>query len=128
MTRPYRLSPLVHSGMLHACVADDDNDGVVDPGLLTGASLRDARAQGIVEDNCQFVSNADQTNSDDDAFGDACDPGTVRYCSATRAQAASAAWPGPRALAHLVETMCTTSALACVCFVVARRRRQRPAL
>ena len=70
MTRPYRLSPLVHSGMLHACVADDDNDGVVDPGLLTGASLRDARAQGIVEDNCQFVSNRDQKNSDTDALGD----------------------------------------------------------
>ena len=35
---------------------DDDNDGVVN-----------------YQDNCPFVSNADQTNSDIDSFGDACD-------------------------------------------------------
>lgn len=35
---------------------DDDGDGVVD-----------------TVDNCQYVANADQINSDTDAFGDACD-------------------------------------------------------
>jgi hypothetical protein len=36
---------------------DDDNDGLAD-----------------TEDNCPFVGNLDQANSDTDAFGDACDP------------------------------------------------------
>jgi uncharacterized delta-60 repeat protein len=35
---------------------DDDGDGIVDS-----------------NDNCQYVSNADQANHDDDVFGDACD-------------------------------------------------------
>ncbi len=59
-------------------LTDDDNDGVVDPGVLTAASLRDGRAAGFVPDNCQFVPNPTQINSDDDAMGDACDPGACR--------------------------------------------------
>ena len=39
------------------CDDDDDNDGVLD-----------------VNDNCQFVANADQLDNDGDGEGDACDP------------------------------------------------------
>jgi hypothetical protein len=68
------------------CDVDDDNDGVVDPGLLTPASVVSARAIGaeqFTSDNCQFVPNANQENTDGDAMGDACDPGTcasLRCC------------------------------------------------
>jgi hypothetical protein len=79
---------VVRGGQHIVCVflsglTDDDNDGVVDPGVLTAASLRDGRAAGFAPDNCQFVSNPNQINSDNDAMGDACDPGTCRafFCA-----------------------------------------------
>jgi len=38
-------------------------------------ALPDSDADGVVDslDNCALVSNANQKNSDDDSFGDACD-------------------------------------------------------
>ena len=44
------------SGLLHLCVGDRDEDGVVDP-----------------QDNCVLVANGDQTDADSDGLGDACD-------------------------------------------------------
>ena len=50
--------------------ADTDNDGIID------ALDTDADADGITdgEDTCPTVNNPEQTNSDGDPLGDACDP------------------------------------------------------
>jgi hypothetical protein len=51
-----------------ACDADDDSDGLCDPGAVPAA---DEECAG--EDNCPFDANAAPTDSDGDGIGDACD-------------------------------------------------------
>ena len=53
------------------------DEGNYDPAewAVTGSATLDDDNDGVVnyQDNCPFVSNPDQTNSDIDSFGDACD-------------------------------------------------------
>jgi len=63
-------NPAINPGAAEACNgADDDCDGKVDEGF-------DQDVDSIADcfDNCPSVSNPDQTNLDNDAEGDACDP------------------------------------------------------
>ncbi|UCH86986.1 MAG: penicillin acylase family protein [Dehalococcoidia bacterium] len=51
-------------GLCDAGDPDDDNDSICDPGEVDGCTG---------SDNCQFIPNAGQDNSDTDSHGDACD-------------------------------------------------------
>ncbi|MEW5807678.1 MAG: thrombospondin type 3 repeat-containing protein, partial [Acidobacteriota bacterium] len=59
-----------------ACDVDDDNDGILDDGDSSG-TIGDNRCTGgntvNCDDNCQFVYNLTQADSDSDLKGDACD-------------------------------------------------------
>ncbi|MBN1212170.1 MAG: thrombospondin type 3 repeat-containing protein, partial [candidate division Zixibacteria bacterium] len=58
------------------CDTDDDNDGILDDGDLSGI-IGDYLCTGgetvDCDDNCQFVFNPDQADSNSDGNGDACD-------------------------------------------------------
>jgi hypothetical protein len=65
--------------------ADTNRDGIRDPGEPDGSATKtwrdddvenDQDADGVADsvDNCVSVANPDQTNTDGDAQGDACDP------------------------------------------------------
>ncbi len=66
-----------------ACDRDDDNDGITDsldacpyePGTEATRGCPDTDEDGVrdSDDNCPDVSNPEQTDSDDDNVGDACD-------------------------------------------------------
>lgn len=59
------------------CDDDDDNDTIPDSGdgndIIGDYPCPDG-VRGNCDDNCQFVYNIEQTDSDDDGMGDACDP------------------------------------------------------
>ncbi len=59
-----------------ACDPDDDGDGVLDDGDLSGsefdAPCRTSDTSGC-DDNCARIANPDQRDRDRDAWGDACD-------------------------------------------------------
>ena len=58
------------------CDPDDDNDGILDDGGLSGSIGDGPCTAGETldcDDNCQFVSNMDQADIDGDGVGDSCD-------------------------------------------------------
>lgn len=66
-------------GQGNACDPDDDNDGTPDSSdafPLNAAEQGDTDSDGIGNnaDNCPTISNPDQTDSDGNQIGDACDP------------------------------------------------------
>jgi hypothetical protein len=71
---PGALNPPRRGG--DVCDIDDDNDYVLDDGDGSG-TIGDNPCTGgntqNCDDNCQFTANADQTNTDGDGHGDACD-------------------------------------------------------
>jgi DNA/RNA endonuclease G (NUC1) len=72
-------------GQGDACDSDDDGDGVADGADLcpntppntqvNSAGCPDADGDGVADadDNCPFVSNPDQTDTDNDGLGNSCD-------------------------------------------------------
>jgi hypothetical protein len=58
------------------CDPDDDNDGILDDGDLSGPIGDNPCADGETldcDDNCQYVHNPGQADADGDDVGDACD-------------------------------------------------------
>jgi hypothetical protein len=72
---------VVGSSQLHLCgrfKQQSDSSGSTalrSRAAISLPALPDSDADGVVDslDNCALVSNANQKNSDDDSFGDACD-------------------------------------------------------
>jgi hypothetical protein len=59
-----------------ACDGDDDNDTIFDDGDVSGSPTDKPCITGQrfqCDDNCRTAANLDQTNSDTDGLGDACD-------------------------------------------------------
>ncbi len=60
-----------------ACDPDDDNDGILDDGNVSGV-VGDYKCHGgyiaNCDDNCVFTPNANQADVDDDSMGNVCDP------------------------------------------------------
>jgi len=55
---------------------DDDNDGILSDGDLSGIIGDDLCKDGNTvdcDDNCRFIQNLDQNDSDNDSIGDVCD-------------------------------------------------------
>ena len=58
------------------CDPDDDDDGILDDGDLSGTIGDNYCTGGEFEncdDNCQFAQNPDQADSDNNGIGDVCD-------------------------------------------------------
>jgi hypothetical protein len=63
-------------GLGDACDDDDDNDGILDDGsgsIVIGDDPCTGGQTGGCDDNCQFVPNPTQLESDGDLIGNACD-------------------------------------------------------
>ena len=68
--------PSVLEGITVTCIAEDADDRYVAVSTTFGCNGNDADGDGVCDDydNCIEVANPDQEDTDDDYFGNRCDP------------------------------------------------------